>query len=108
MSSFVVVYLAVGLAVSLALYGWLAVRAIRRHGLRVAARHAARDYVETLPLYWRVPWVAWTGAIGLPLAAAWALVAGDWDPVGAAFIALLWLLYLALLLWHLRARARHR
>ena len=44
--------------------------------------------------------------IALPLIAAWATFKGDWDPVGAIFLALLWLLYLGLLRWHRRAKAR--
>jgi hypothetical protein len=46
--------------------------------------------------------------IALPLIAVWASVKGDWDPVGAFFVGLLWLLYLALLRWHYRAKARGR
>jgi len=44
-------------------------------------------YAEELPLYWRVPVAAWTFVIALPLIAAWAIVNGDWDPVGAIFLA---------------------
>ena len=53
------------------------------------------------------PWAAWTFLIAAPLIAAWAIIEGQWDPLGAIFLALLWLLYLALLRWHLRFKA-HR
>jgi hypothetical protein len=46
--------------------------------------------------------------IALPLIAAWAIVNGDWDPVGAIFLALLWLLYFGLLRWHWAAKGRAR
>ena len=104
----VAVYLAVGFVISFALYGWIAVSSVRRHGFRNAARGAARTYVEELTTYWRVPVVAWMFVIALPLIAVWASVKGDWDPVGAVFLALLWLLYLALLRWHYRAKTRGR
>jgi hypothetical protein len=87
--------------------GFLVVTSIRRHGFRNAARSAARTYVEELPLCWRVPWAAWTFLIAAPLIAVWAIVKGEWDPVGI-FLALLWLLYLALLRWHSVANARAR
>jgi hypothetical protein len=51
---------------------------------------------------------AWTFVIALPLIAAWAIVNGDWDPVGAIFLALLWLLYFGLLRWHWAAKGRAR
>jgi hypothetical protein len=35
--------------------------------------------------------------IGLPVIVVWASVRGDWDAVGAVFVGLLWLFYLALL-----------
>jgi fatty acid desaturase len=69
---------------------------------------AARTYAEELPLYWRVPVAAWTFVIALPLIAAWAIVNGDWDPVGAIFLGLLWLLYFGLLRWHSAAKGRAR
>jgi len=106
--TFVAVYLAIGFLLGLALFGWLAVSAIRRHGVRNAVRGAARTYAEELPLYWRVPVAAWTFVIALPLIAAWAIVNGDWDPVGAIFLALLWLLYFGLLRWHWAAKGRAR
>lgn len=86
----------------------LAVSVNRRHGVRNAVRGAARTYAEELPLYWRVPVAAWTFVIALPLIAAWAIANGDWDPVGAIFLALLWLLYFGLLRWHWAAKARSR
>jgi hypothetical protein len=46
--------------------------------------------------------------IALPLIAAWAIVKGEWDPVGLIFVALLWLLYLGQLRWHLQAKALAR
>ena len=106
MGTFVAVYLAIGFLLGLALFGWLAVSAIRRHGVRNAVRGAARTYAEELPLYWRLPVAAWTFEIALPLIAGWAIVNGDWDPVGAIFLALLWLLYFALLRWHWAAKGR--
>ena len=108
MHTFVAVYLAIGFLLGLALFGWLAVSAIRRHGVRNAVRGATRTYAEELPLYWRVPVAAWTFVIALPLIAAWAIVNGDWDPVGAIFLALLWLLYFGLLRWHWAAKGRAR
>jgi hypothetical protein len=54
-----------------------------------------------------VPWAAWTVLIAAPLIAGWALITGEWDWVGAIFLALLWLLYFGLLRWHLRSKAYH-
>ena len=106
MHTFVAVYLAMGFLLGLGLFGWLAVSAIRRHGVRNPVRGAARTYAEKLPLYWRVPVAAWTFVIALLLIAAWAIVNGDWDPVGAIFLALLWLLYFGLLRWHWATKGR--
>jgi hypothetical protein len=100
----VAVYLLAGFLLGLGLCGWLAVASVRRHGFRHAIRGATRTYLEYLALYWRVPVAAWTFLIALPLIAAWAILKGDWDPVGAIYVALIWLLYLALLRWHRRAR----
>lgn len=108
METVVAVYLAVGSLIGFALFGWIAVSSVRRHGFRNAARGAARTYIEELPLYWRVPVVGWMFVIALPLIAVWATIRGDWDPVGAVSVALLWLLYLSLLRWHYRAKARDR
>ena len=108
MGTVVAVYLAVGFLIGVALFGWIAVSSIRRHGYRNAVRGAARTYVEELPTYWRVPVVGWMFVIALPVIAVWASVRGDWDPVGAVFVGLLWLLYVALLRWHYRAKARGR
>ena len=107
MRTFVAVYLAVGFVIGFGLLGWIAVASARRHGLRHSLHRAAQTYVAELPLYWRVPVVAWTCLIALPVIAVWAIAEGEWDPVGAAFVALLWLLYLALLKWHHRALKRH-
>jgi hypothetical protein len=104
----VALYLAVGFLIGLGLFGWIAVSSARRHGFRNAVRGAARTYVEEPPTYWRVPVVGWLFVIALPLIAVWARVRGDWDPVGAVFVGLLWLLYLALLRWHCRAKTRGR
>src|SRR6266516_4289832 len=106
--TFVAAYLAVGFLIGIGLFGFLMVSSVRRHGFRNAVRSAARTYVEELPLYWRAPVAAWMFVIALPLIAAWAIVKGEWDPVGALFVALLWLLYFALLRWHWRAKARAR
>ena len=104
----VAVWLVVGSLIGLALFGWIAASSVRRHGFRRAVRWAGRTYVEEIPTYWRVPVVGWLFVIALPLIAVWASVKGDWDPVGAVFVGLLWLLYLALLRWHYRVKARRR
>jgi membrane associated rhomboid family serine protease len=104
----VAVYLAAGFLIGFALFGWIVVLSVRRHGFRNAVRGAARAYAEELPMYWRVPVVGWMFVIALPLIAVWTSVKGNWDPVGAVFVGLLWLLYLALLRWHYRAKARGR
>ena len=103
MHAFVAVYLALGFFASLGLFGWLAVASVRRDGFRNAVRGGARAYFRELPLYWRVPVVAWTFLIAAPIIAAWAIAAGQWDPVGATFVAILSLAYLSLLRWHLCA-----
>jgi hypothetical protein len=104
---FVGIYLVAGFLLGLGLFGWALVSSTRRHGFRSTVRGAATTYVHELPLYWSVPWAAWTVLIAVPLIAVWAIVIGEWDPVGAIFLAFLWLLYFALLRWHLRAKA-HR
>jgi hypothetical protein len=106
--TFIIVYLAVGFLIGLGFYGWAAVWTVRRRGFWVGVRNGARIYIEEFPLYWRVPVVAWMFVIALPLIAAWATLNGDFDPVGAVFVFLLWLLYLGLLRWHYRAKARTR
>ena len=108
MRTVVVVYLAVGFLIGFVLYGWIAYSAVRRHGFRNAARGAARTYIEELPLYRRVPVAGWMFVIALPVIAVWATVKGNWDPVGAVAVGVLWMLYLALLRWHYRAKARDR
>jgi hypothetical protein len=60
MSWFVGIYLVVGFLLAIGLYGWATVSSIRRHGLRSTVRGAAKTYLRELPLYWRVPWAAWT------------------------------------------------
>jgi len=75
--TFIAVYLTVGFLIGFALFGWLAVSSVRRHGFRKAVRGAARKYVEELPLYWRVPVAGWMFVIALPLIAVWAIVKGD-------------------------------
>jgi hypothetical protein len=104
--TFIIVYLAIGFVIGLGLYGWAAVSTVRRQGFWLAVRNGARIYVEEFPLYWRVPVVAWMFVFALPLIAGWATLSGDFDPVGAIFVFLLWLLYLGLLRWHYRAKAR--
>ena len=106
--TFVVVYLLVGFAICLGLAGWVLVTSVRRHGLRRAIRGGARAYFDYLPLHPRTAISAWTFVVALPLIAVWAIAKGDWDPVGAVFVALLWLAYFALLRWHQRAKARAR
>jgi hypothetical protein len=44
--------------------------------------------------------------VALPPIAVWATINGDWDPVGAISFAILWLLFLALLRWHYRAKSK--
>jgi hypothetical protein len=107
MSWFVGIYLVLGFLLAIGLYGWATVSSIRRHGFRSTVRGAAKTYLHELPLYWRVPWAAWTVLIAAPLIAAWALITGEWDWLGAIFLALLWLLYFGLLRWHLRSKAYH-
>ena len=104
---FVGIYLVVGFLLAIGLYAWAIVSSLRRHGFRSTVRGAAKTYIHELPLYWRVPWVAWTVLIAAPLIAASAIVRGDWDPLGAIFLALLWLLYLGLLRWHSRSKPHH-
>ena len=108
METAILVYLAVGLLVAVVLFGWAAAHAIRRHGLRRASRGAARSFVTELPLYWRVPVVAWMLLIALPAVGVWATASEGFDAAGALMLAVLWLLALALLRWHLRARRRAR
>ena len=108
MQTAIAIYLAVGFLLGFGLLGLGAVTSLRRRGFHNAVRGAARTYLDELPLYWRVPVAAWTFLIAAPLIALWAILRGEWDPVGAASVALLWLLYFALLRWHLRAKARAR
>jgi hypothetical protein len=103
---FIGVYLGIGFLVFFGLVGWVTVSSVRRHGFRSTARGAARAYLEELPLNWRVPVAAWMFLIALPLIAAWSILTGEFDAVGALFLALIWLLYFALLRWHRRAKAR--
>jgi hypothetical protein len=106
--TFATVFLAVGFVLGFGLFAWAALASIRRHGFRNAVRDATRAYVAELPLYWRVPIAAWLFVVALPLLAVWGIVEGEWDPVAAAFLAVLWLAYLVLLRWHFRAKARAR
>jgi hypothetical protein len=75
---FVGIYLVIGFLLALGVYGWAMVWSIRRHGFRDTVRGAVKTYIHELPLYWRVPWAAWTVLIAAPLIAAWAIVTGDW------------------------------
>jgi hypothetical protein len=106
MQLFLGVYLVLGFAVGLALYSWIFVSSVRRHGFRATIGGATRVFVRDLPLNWRVPWAAWTFVIGIPVVAAWATITGRFDLSGAVALAIVWLLYVALLRWHLRARKR--
>jgi hypothetical protein len=106
--TFVAAYLAIGFVIGFALFGWAAMSAIRRHGLRGALRSGRRTYIQELPLYWRVPVASWMFVITLPLIAGWVTLNGDFDAVGAISVFLLWMLYLALLRWHYKAKARAR
>lgn len=105
MKTFVVVYLVVGFAIAIALLSWAFVASARRHGFRNTIRHSVRGYVEYLPLHPRTRISAWMFVIALPVIAAWEIVDGEWDPIGAVFVAVLWLAYFALLRWCSRARA---
>ena len=106
MGTFIALYVAIGVLVGLGLLSWAFVSSVRHHGLVSTVRGAIRTYLRELPLYWRVPVVAWMFVIALPLLAAWAIIRGNWDPVGSIFVALIWLFYLALLRWHYRAKAQ--
>ena len=64
-------YLAIGFLIAFGLFGWEVVSTVRREGFG-AVGNALRIYIEELPLYWRVPVVAWTFVIALPLIATWA------------------------------------
>jgi hypothetical protein len=97
METFVAVYLMIGFLIGFGLLGWLAVSTVRREGFRRAIGSGARTYLEYFPRYWRVPVVAWTFVIALPLMATWATLKGDFDAVGAIFVFLLWMLCLGLL-----------
>jgi hypothetical protein len=106
--TFVAVYLAIGFLIAFGLFGWEVVSTVRREGFGGAVGNALRTNIEELPLYWRVPVVAWTFVIALPLIATWATLRGEFDAVGAVFVFLLWMLYLGLLRWHYRAKAQAR
>jgi hypothetical protein len=77
MSWFVGIYLVLGFLLAIGLYGWATVSSIRRHLFRSTVRGAATTYLRELPLYWRVPWAAWTVLIAAPLIGAWALITGS-------------------------------
>jgi len=104
--TFIGVYLILGLAVGVGLYGWVLISSIRRHGVRATTGGAIRMFVRDLPLSWRVPWAAWTFVIGIPIVMAWTTLGGGFDPFAAIALAIVWLLYVALLRWHLRAKRR--
>jgi hypothetical protein len=106
--TFIGVYVAVGFLVGFGLFGWLGISSVQRRGLRATVRGAARTLAEELPLYWRVAVAAWMFVIALPLIAAWAVLEGEVDAAGVISVTLAWLLGLALLRWHLRAKARAR
>ena len=108
MTTFITVYLAVGFLIALSLFGWIAVSSVRRHGFRSSVRGATHTFLEELPLYWRTRVAAWVFVIVLPLIAAWEAVDGDVDATDAISLAVVWLLWFALLRWHLRAKARAR
>ena len=106
MQTFTVIFLGIGFIIGITLFGWAAVSSVRRHGFREAVRRAAAGYVDELPLYWRVPVVAWLFVIALPLIAVEAIINGEWETGGAISVAIMWLLYVALLRWHYRAKSR--
>jgi len=104
--TFIGVYLILALAVGLGLYGWILISSIRRHGIRATIGGAIRTFVHELPVNWRVRWAAWAFVIGIPVVVAWTTLAGGFEPAGTAALAIVWLLYVALLRWHLRAKRR--
>jgi hypothetical protein len=102
MERFIEIYLVVGFLLGISLLGWALVSSTRRYGFRDMARRAARGYVHGLHVSRRLRWTAWTFLVTTPLIAAWAILHGNWDPLSAIFLALLWLIYFALLRWQLR------
>jgi hypothetical protein len=59
-------------------------------------------------VYLAVGFLIVIGLFGWLAVSSGATIKGEWDPVGVIFVALLWLLYFALLRWHWRANARAR
>lgn len=106
MQIFIGVYLILGIAIGVGLYGWVLVSSIRRYGYRATIGGAIRTFGQELPINWRVPWAAWTFAVGIPLVMVWTTLTSGFEPAGAVGLAIVWLLYLALLRWHLRAKRR--
>jgi hypothetical protein len=103
---FIAVCFVVFTVVSAVVWGWVVIAEIRRNGLGNTLRAGSREFVQDLPLYWRVPIVGWLFAIGIPLVVLWTLLQGKWDTVGAVFVGLVWLLFVALLRRHYRTKAR--
>jgi hypothetical protein len=104
--TFTLAYLAAGFAIGIGLFGWAAVSSVRRHGFRRAVSGTRKFFREDLPLYPKVPLAAWLGIVAFPVLAIWATVVDGFDAAGAVALFLLWLGSLALLRWHLKARAR--
>ena len=104
MQTFIDVYLILGLGLVSGLYGWVLVSSIRRHGTRATMHGAARTFLRDLPLNWRVPWAAGTFLVGIPIVIAWTTLSNGFEPSGAVALAVVWLLDLALLRRHIRAK----
>lgn len=107
-STLIVVFLVVGGVVATALFGLVAVTSVRRNGFRRSASGAARAYLEEQPLYWSTPVVAWLGVLGVPVVAFWTTLSNGLLLADLVALAILWLLFIALLRWHFRAKARAR
>jgi hypothetical protein len=104
-TSFVLAYLAAGIAAGAAVIGWAAVTSVRRHGFRSAVRGAARASTDDPPL---VGAFAWLCVLAYPVLFVIAVATDGFDAVGAAAVFVLWLGAIGLLRWHLRARSRRR
>ena len=107
MRTFTLAYLAAGFAVGAGLFGWAALSSVRRHGFRGAATVGTRRFLsEDLPLFPLTPVAAWLGLVAFPGIAIWATVVDGFDAAGAIALLLMWLGSLAILRWHLKAKAR--
>lgn len=106
MATFIAIYLLLGFAIFAALVVWIVVDSVRTMGVRQAVRAAGRELAHDLSLSWRLPWAAGTFLVGIPFLGAWCALNGSLDAAQAVGLAIVWLLWLAVLRWHLRARKR--